>query len=170
MAAFCLLYVRGGLVDSQITPERLARALKDQLIIELLFSVAITFLRVAIGLQLWALVKLQDLSSQRKLYSDIQRSVIIFIVGIIVIYDIPWFFTLLFTCSPVDFFWNRALGATNGTCLSNEVQAGISYTQASLSFVSDFALSLMPIWILWSVKMPFRLKATVAGLLAAGIG
>jgi hypothetical protein len=163
--------VSGGIFDTifETTLENLASALRNQLIIELLFAIAITFLRLGIGLQLWALVKLNDLSSQRKLYSDIQRGVIIFVVGILVLYDIPWLFTLLFTCSPVDFFWNRVLGASNGTCLSNSVQAGISYTQAILSFLSDFALALLPIWILWGVNMPFRLKATVTGLLAAGI-
>jgi hypothetical protein len=130
--------------------------------------VAITFLRISIGLQLWALVKLQDVSVQKKIYSTIQRVLIIGIVGIMSTYGIAWFFVLLFQCTPVHYFWTRSYGDTDGSCLSNDVQAGVSYTHSGLSALSDFLMGLLPVWILWGVNMPRRTKITVAGLLAVG--
>ncbi|KAF2429588.1 hypothetical protein EJ08DRAFT_679758 [Tothia fuscella] len=169
-AAYIFLGVKGGIGNASFepTPDNIVAALRNQLIIELFFVVAITFLRISIGLQLWALVKLQNVSSQKKIYSSIQRILIIGVVAIMSIYGIVWFFVLLFQCTPVHFFWTRALGDVDGTCLSNDVQAGVAYSHSGLSALSDFIMGLLPVWILWSVNMPLRTKITVAGLLAVG--
>lgn len=84
-------------------------------------------------------------------------------------YGITWFFLILFACVPVDFSWKKVLGATGGTCINPGAGLDVFYAQAALCAVSDFILGLLPIWILWSVDMPRRLKFTVAGLLGVGI-
>jgi hypothetical protein len=170
-AAYVFLGVQGGIGNSNFipTPENEAGALRNQLIIELIFCVTSTLLRVSIALQLWPLVKLQNFSKQQNLHYRSQRTLIITITSIIVADGIAWFFVLLFQCVPTDFFWLRALGAVNGTCLSNAVEAGLAYTQAVLSTISDLALGLLPIWILWGVNMRKRTKVTVAMLLGAGV-
>lgn len=146
-------------------PDNIAAALRNQLIIELFFCIACTLLRVSIGAQLWPILNIQNPSKRRQ----IQRCIIFSVVSIMVAFGIAWFFTLLFQCNPIQYFWNRGYKTTSGTCLSNNIEAGMAYTQAILSAVSDFILGLLPIWIVWDVQMPRKLKASVAGLLGIGI-
>lgn len=92
-----------------------------------------------------------------------------------VLFGIAWFFTLLFQCNPIAFFWNQVYNVFygqmlyEGNCRSNAVEAGMAYTQAILSAGSDFVLGLLPIWIVWNVAMAKKLKISVAGLLGIGI-
>ncbi|KAE8443869.1 hypothetical protein EG329_001278 [Mollisiaceae sp. DMI_Dod_QoI] len=166
-AAFIFVGVIGGIGNSNFvpTPNNIAAALRNQLIIELFFCIACTLLRVSIGAQLWPIINVQIASRRRQ----IQRFIIFSVVSIMVAFGIAWFFTLLFQCNPIQYFWNRIYETTPGTCLSNNVEAGMAYTQAILSAVSDFILGLLPIWIVWDIKMPRKLKASVAGLLGIGI-
>jgi hypothetical protein len=91
------------------------------------------------------------------------------VMSVMVVFGIAWFFTLLFQCIPIQYFWKRVYLTTPGTCLSNNVEAGMAYTQAILSAISDFILGALPIWIVWNVQMPRRLKVSVAALLGIGI-
>lgn len=170
-AVFIFVGVHGGIghANYTYTPQTVARALRNQLIIELFFCVASILLRVSIGLQLWPLIQLQDSPGSHRRHHFYQRLVVMGVVSIMVAYGIAWFLTLLFQCVPVNLFWTRVEGATGGHCLSNDAEAGLAYTQAALSAASDLILGLLPIWILWSVNMPLRLKITVACLLGTGI-
>jgi hypothetical protein len=105
---------------------------------------------------------------KRRFIPTIQRVLIIGIVGIMSVYGIAWFFVLLFQCTPVHLFWTRSYGDTNGSCLSNDIEAGVAYSHSGLSALSDFIMGLLPVWIVWDVNMPRRTKFTVAGLLAIG--
>jgi hypothetical protein len=86
-----------------------------------------------------------------------------------IVFGIVWFFTLLFQCNPIQYFWDRVYETTLGTCLSDNFEAGMAYTQAVLSTISDLILGLFPLWIVWDTQMPRNLKASVAGLLGIGI-
>lgn len=57
----------------------------------------------------------------------------------------------------------------SGSCLSNDVEAGMAYTQAILSAISDFIIGLLPIWIVWDMQMARKLMVSVVELLGIGI-
>lgn len=147
------------------TPDDIAAALRNQLIVELFFCIGSTLLRVSIGLQLWPIVNVLNTSRSGK----IQRYIIVSMMSIMVAFGIAWFFTLLFQCNPVRYFWDRIYGTMDGACLSNNVEAGMAYTQAILSAITDFILGLLPIWMVWDMQMAQELKVSVAGLLGIGI-
>jgi hypothetical protein len=156
--------VLGGIGNSNFaaTPENIAGALRNQLMGEIFFCIACTLLRVSIGLQLWIIIRTQH-------WHQTQRYIIVSVVSVMVVFGIAWFFTLLFQCNPIQYFWKRVYETIPGTCLSNKAEAGMAYTQAILCAISDFILGALPIWIVWDLQMPRRLKISVAALLGIGI-
>jgi hypothetical protein len=144
------------------TPDNIAGALRNLLIAESFFCIACTLLRVSIGLQLWIIIRTQH-------RRQTQRYIIFSVVSVIAVFGIAWFFTLLFQCRPIQYFWRRVYETTPGTCLSNNVEAGMAYTQAILCAISDLVLGALPIWIVWDIQMPRRLKVSVAALLGIGV-
>jgi hypothetical protein len=82
---------------------------------------------------------------------------------------ISWFFavtfTVIFQCSPVNFVWNKALAG--GHCINFEM---FIFSTALINIITDFALVVMPVPILWKLQMPTTKKiGTCAIFLLAGI-
>jgi hypothetical protein len=79
-----------------------------------------------------------------------------------------YFFLVLFQCSPVSFFWSQYKGV-NGSCINPAAVPDASIAHSVVSFTADWILGLLPIVLLWDLKMNTRTKASVAGLLSLGL-
>ncbi|KAB8299059.1 hypothetical protein EYC80_001184 [Monilinia laxa] len=84
-----------------------------------------------------------------------------------------WFDEILyalitFFCSPIDYFWNQYKG-TVGSCLNVNIVSGVSIAHSAVGFAVDWTLGLLPIWVMWNVKISTRLKFLVAGVLSLGL-
>jgi hypothetical protein len=77
------------------------------------------------------------------------------------------FFMLLFTfqCWPVSFFWERFRGVADGKCIDPIITISAFYGYSALSCVTDWTLSIVPIFIVRNLQMDRQKKWTVGIIL-----
>lgn len=56
-----------------------------------------------------------------------------------------------------------------GTCQGSKLIPAASIAQSVVSFVADWIMGLLPIWILHGLQMNARMKVSVASLLSLGL-
>lgn len=81
---------------------------------------------------------------------------------------IIFFFFTIFQCTPVNFFWNRAQPGASGTCVNNGVLIGIAYLYSVGAAITDLTIGMLPIALIWNLRMNKRTKCAVAGILGIG--
>ncbi|KAI6766276.1 hypothetical protein HG530_007346 [Fusarium avenaceum] len=86
---------------------------------------------------------------------------------IISIWSIVLFFWNLFQCHPVEMQWDFRI--KEGKCVSVDQIISAAYAISVMTVVSDWLYALLPIPMLWSVKMTKQAKATVIVILGLGI-
>ncbi|EOD52135.1 putative cation-transporting atpase 4 protein [Neofusicoccum parvum UCRNP2] len=72
---------------------------------------------------------------------------------------------VLAQCHPISATWDKSLG----TCIDPSVITNVSYFISSVSIVTDWSCAILPVFILWNVQLRFRIKASVAAILALGV-
>ncbi|KAK4207253.1 hypothetical protein QBC37DRAFT_456178 [Rhypophila decipiens] len=91
-------------------------------------------------------------------------------LGIVWALSIPFFFILVFQCNPPEHFYDQVLDDEHGgTCLDHHIVPHATIAHSVISALMDFVLALLPIAILWNVKLSKRTKAGVAALLGMGL-
>ncbi|KAF4304622.1 putative cation-transporting ATPase 4 protein [Botryosphaeria dothidea] len=73
--------------------------------------------------------------------------------------------TVLAQCRPIAATWDKRLG----TCDNPKVITNVSYFISSVSIVTDWTCAILPVFILWNIQLRFRIKASVAAILALGV-
>jgi hypothetical protein len=107
-------------------------------------SVCITLLRITIDrIHAWVIFGAMTLSA---------------VVGLIFL-----FFTI-FQCHPVNFFWNRE----TGTCIDTNLLIGIAYLYSVGAALTDLTIGLLPVALIWNLRMNQRTKAAIVGILGIG--
>jgi hypothetical protein len=86
---------------------------------------------------------------------------------IVTLYSIAEVTVLAFQCSPVSNFWTRFLGEP-GKCIPGRIIADLAYCHAAIITASDWTLGILPIFLVWNLKMNSRTKVSVAIILAFG--
>ncbi|KAF1343740.1 hypothetical protein BDV97DRAFT_364626 [Delphinella strobiligena] len=108
-------------------------------------SICFTFLRIAEGKAIvriiWAVLALSTIS------------------GIIT------FIASLNICHPLSHAWDPKPG---GFCKDGSFVANLAYFISATSIVTDFTCAILPIFILWGVRIEKRLKMTIAAVLGMG--
>lgn len=92
----------------------------------------------------------------------LQGSIVFLIVTNIVL-TLLW----IFQCNPIAGSWDKTRPAK---CFTDAQLQRIIISQAIISIVSDFALALFPIIILWKVQIELRIKAGLCFLMSLGLG
>jgi hypothetical protein len=75
---------------------------------------------------------------------------------------------MMFQCRPISYFWTRYSSGTSGTCINPIVIVDSTYVHSVLSAVVDWTLGILPIFVVWNLKMNTRTKFSVAFILALG--
>lgn len=101
--------------------------------------------------------------------SRLHRWVIWANFGIIAVISAAFFFILVFQCSPPSHFWTQVYGEDEGTCYKSRIVSTATTVHSSVCALSDWCLGLLPIALLWHVKINGRTKAIVAVLLSLGM-
>ena len=83
--------------------------------------------------------------------------------AIFIFYFIEMFFNI-FLCNPREKIWNPLI--TTGTCYGNT--AILLQTRGIFNVVSDFAILIMPMPSVWSLKMSLRRKLLTTGVFGSG--
>lgn len=79
-----------------------------------------------------------------------------------------FFFVTIFQCSPVDYFWNRAQPSAHGSCMHKNALAGIAYLYSVGAAITDLTIGLLPVALIWDLRMNLRAKCAVAVILGIG--
>ncbi len=96
-----------------------------------------------------------------------QKLTIWIVVMIVTLFSIAEVVLLAFQCSPVSYFWTRFLGGS-GKCISGKIVADLAYCHAAIITVSDWTLGIIPIFLVYNLKINTRTKISVALILALG--
>lgn len=88
-------------------------------------------------------------------------------MGVIAAWSTGIFLFDIFQCSPIELQWDFTI--TNGSCVSLDAIVNGSYAISVLNVLSDWLYALLPIPMIWSVKMTVQAKITVAFILGLGI-
>ena len=77
---------------------------------------------------------------------------------------------VIFQCIPVSWYWDYSpADANKGTCVERNVLADTAYVHAGISFISDWILGLLPIWLLWNVQISRNKRVGIAFMLGLGL-
>jgi hypothetical protein len=87
-------------------------------------------------------------------------------MGLTLLVGLLFFFFTIFECKPVDYFWNRS--TKPGSCLDTDILIAIAYTYSVGAAVTDFTIGILPVFIIWSLRMNTRTKMAIAGILGIG--
>ncbi|UPK93180.1 hypothetical protein LCI18_004115 [Fusarium solani-melongenae] len=88
-------------------------------------------------------------------------------LAVITIWSTVIFFWNMFQCSPVEKQWDFRI--TGGQCVSADQIVSAAYAISAMTIVSDWLYAILPIPMLWTVKMTKTAKATVIVILGLGI-
>jgi hypothetical protein len=83
-------------------------------------------------------------------------------MSIVVALCIEAFFANIFSCSPVAKFWDDRIP---GSCIN---KTALWYANAGISIVTDFALVILPMFIIRKMQLRTREKYTLALILGLG--
>jgi hypothetical protein len=79
---------------------------------------------------------------------------------------VVFFFVSMFQCTPIDFFWTRLQGETNGRCIDMEVIIKLTYVYGTVTALTDVAYGVLVAVLTWNLKVDRRTKVLIAPLLA----
>lgn len=100
-----------------------------------------------------------------------QVAVIWTVLGVVLAFNIFYFFIALLQCLPVDYFWMRAslTSVPRGRCISQAMANGSTYAATAVNAFADWTLGLLPIALVWRLGLGRKTKISIAAVLALGI-
>ncbi|KAI8298612.1 hypothetical protein K4K59_002780 [Colletotrichum sp. SAR11_240] len=99
--------------------------------------------------------------------SKVYNWIIYVSLAIITVWSTVIFFWNIFQCSPVEAQWDYTL--LNSQCVSPNAVVAAAYSISVMTILSDWLYALIPIPLIWNVKMSKQAKATVIVILGLGI-
>ncbi|KAL8993933.1 MAG: hypothetical protein Q9169_005968 [Polycauliona sp. 2 TL-2023] len=92
------------------------------------------------------------------------QGAIVFLVVTNIILTLLW----ILQCDPVEGAWAKETSPPP-KCFTDAQLQRIIISQALISIISDFALALFPIVLLWKVQIPIRVKVGLCTLMSLGL-
>jgi hypothetical protein len=86
---------------------------------------------------------------------------------VVTIWSTALFFWDIFQCNPVQAQWDYTIPGER--CVSSQQIVAAAYALSAMTIISDWLYALLPIPMIWNVKMTKQAKATVIVLLGLGI-
>jgi len=117
--------------------------------------VSTTVLKVAIGLFLLRIAVLR-----RHIYT------VWVVIAATIVFGVFYFFFILFQCSPISYFWNPT--TSGGSCITPSAIVAATYAHSAVSAAADWTFGILPVFLIWDVKMNPRTKISIAIILGLG--
>ncbi|KAI0377982.1 hypothetical protein F5Y04DRAFT_263226 [Hypomontagnella monticulosa] len=160
--AFILLGVQDGLGRHNRSLDQFheIEALKYQALATATYVLNMWLIKLSIG------IFLLRLASQKRYKYTLYASIVI--VGI---WSIVLFFWNIFQCNPVAAQWDYTIlqNDPNARCVSADEIVNAAYALSVMNILSDWLYALLPIPMLWKVKMTAQAKLTVVVVLGLGV-
>lgn len=87
-------------------------------------------------------------------------------MALAIIVGLLFFFFTIFQCSPVDLFWNRY--TETGSCIDVHILITIGYVYSVGAALTDLTIGLLPVFLIWNLRMNRRTKMAIVGILSIG--
>ncbi|KAK8008778.1 hypothetical protein PG991_011329 [Apiospora marii] len=126
---------------------------------EVFYCVTIIPIKLSIG---YMLVRI---AQNRKVYIYAQYG----IMAMFTVMNLIAALYIIFQCNPVSAAWDSELMAEGTHCQDPAILADIYYATTAVNIFTDWATALMPIPLLWNVKLNRNAKVSVAAILGLGI-
>ncbi|KAF4545567.1 hypothetical protein BFW01_g7012 [Lasiodiplodia theobromae] len=139
---------------ANLTPDNTMRALRYWWLCYAAYTSTMMFAKISIGFFLL-----------RVTVEQVYIWIIYAAMGITIVTGIVFFFVTVLQCSPVSYFWSRAVGG-DGKCLDMEIIIGLTYFYSAVSALCDFTFGLLPIVMLWNLNMSRSTKIAIAPILS----
>jgi hypothetical protein len=98
-----------------------------------------------------------------------QKVIIYVTTGVVLAFSTFNFFLVIFQCHPVNYYWTRYDPDTQGTCIDPAIFLAASHAHGVVSALADWVLGILPVWLIWGLKMGIRTKLSVGILLGFGM-
>jgi len=79
-----------------------------------------------------------------------------------------FFLFTIFQCSPVSYFWHQGSLTSHGTCINKDTLIAIAYLYSVGAAVTDLTIGLLPVALIWNLRMNQRTKSAIMGILGIG--
>lgn len=94
---------------------------------------------------------------------------VIYIVSVLMqVCIVVWCFLIAFPCTPVQFYWTRFEGQTNGKCLAFRVTGISTYIYTTLCVLFDLVMVILPWFVVRKMQQTLRTRLMIAFLLGVG--
>ncbi|KXJ92992.1 hypothetical protein Micbo1qcDRAFT_232643 [Microdochium bolleyi] len=92
-------------------------------------------------------------------------------ISIVGVWSLVLFFWNIFQCNPVEAQWDYTILSSNpnARCVSVDQVVSAAYALSVMTILSDWLFALLPIPMVWNVKMSVQAKMTVMAILGVGI-
>lgn len=92
-------------------------------------------------------------------------------MGVVTAWSLALFFWDVFQCTPVQAQWDYTILTSdpNAECASADAVVMAAYALSVMNILSDWLYALLPIPMIWNVKMTIEAKLTVSLVLGLGI-
>lgn len=157
MAIYGVFYGSGRHIENIPGPD-IPVALMIWYLCELVGTFLSTLIRASIGVFLLRI-------SVRTAHKALIWTTMIFLT----VYNLVWFFFILFQCKPFNYFWMRIIPGVQGECMDIRVVPYMSIGQSALSFFADWMFGLLPIALVWNLSLDKRNKISIAAVLSLGL-
>ncbi|KAF3046942.1 hypothetical protein E8E12_008924 [Didymella heteroderae] len=145
-----------GRLTKDLTPGSTMMALRFWWVCYFAYCLSMIGAKISVGLSL-----LRYTPITQKLFRCITHVVIYTSVVMGMVYGL----LAIFQCSPVEFFWTRALGA-KGTCISMDIIIAFTYVMSAIFAVCDFSFALLPIFLIKGLNMSRNQKFALIPILS----
>ena len=135
-------------------------ALEFQALATATYVLDMMFIKLSIG------IFLLRLATQKRYRYLIWGSIMV-----IALWSLALFFWNLFQCNPVPAQWDYTIleRVPSAHCASGEEIVSAAYALSVMTILSDWLYALIPIPIVWNVKMTTQAKITVVLILSMGV-
>lgn len=96
------------------------------------------------------------------------RNILLVTTFVTIVFNTFLFFYALFQCGPISYFWTRTTQPFGGQCIPTQRLIVVTLITSSISAAADLVCALLPVAMLWNVKIQRRTKILVAVLLGMG--
>ncbi|TGO15002.1 hypothetical protein BTUL_0045g00120 [Botrytis tulipae] len=150
------VYYGIGVHSAHLTYDQLINAAKYQVIVELGYILCTAIIKTSVGLLLLRI------TSVKTFY----KYVIWISLAIVWIWTIITFLVSCVQCRPLKATWDPL---TPGVCIEPRILENFAYAISAETIFFDWLFALLPIPMLWNIKMSLRLKFSIMVILSLGI-
>ncbi|KAJ5475360.1 hypothetical protein N7539_008426 [Penicillium diatomitis] len=74
----------------------------------------------------------------------------------------------IFQCNPVPYYWHQGSADAHGTCINKDTLIAIAYLYSVGAAITDLTIGLLPVALIWNLRINRRTKIAIAGILSIG--